>query len=142
MGNEEDQRKLQSLMLQIRSYQNALEQYSRQSALTERAIEEISVTLAAIEELPKEKGSEALIPIGAGVYVRANITDKENLLVAVSSDISLEKTGAEAKEYLEEKRTRMEKDAAALRAQADKISAELERANKTAEELYSSIQSE
>jgi len=140
VNKEEDQRKLQSLLLQIKSYQSALQDISRQSAFTERAMVEIMSTLKAIEELPKSKESEALIPIGAGIYVKADILDKKNLIVSISSEITAEKTAAETKTFLEDKKTRLEANDQMLKDQAKKIAAELEAANSAAEELYVKVQ--
>ena len=50
MTAENDQRKLQELLMQIQTYQKALQDYSRQGALTERAIVELMATIKAIED--------------------------------------------------------------------------------------------
>jgi len=140
VNKEEDQRKLQSLMLQIRSYQNTLQEIAKQNALTERAVADLAMVISAIEKLPNIKESEALIPIGAGVFVRGEILDKKQLLVSTSSDILLEKSVTEAKDYLEKRKTKLEEDNANLRPQAQTVTAELENANQVAEELYAKSQ--
>jgi len=140
MAGENEQRKLQSLLMQVQSYQNTLQEIARQTAITERALMEIIATISALGELPKTKESESLIPIGAGVYTKAEITDKKSVIVSISGGICLEKTTAEAKAYLEKRKKELEQSDNQLRGQAQKISAELDAANKAAEDLYVKLQ--
>ncbi len=141
MPEENDQRKLQSLLIQIQSYQSTLQAVSRQTALIERSLEDVYMTLQALEELPKTKESESLVPIGAGVYVKADITDKKKALVSVGDGVFIDKTMAEAKAYLKERQAEMEKNEKLLRERGQKISEELNAANQSAEELYAKLQS-
>jgi prefoldin alpha subunit len=140
MTDGADQRKLQSLLVQIRSYQTSLTEISRQNALMERAIEEMTLVLSSLEELPKTKDSEAFVPIGAGIFIKANITDKENPIVSIGSGISVQKSIPDTKEYLEARKAALEADNKKLQGHSQKIMAELEAANQAAEEMYSKLQ--
>ena len=140
MTEQEDQRKLQGLMMQIRSYQSTLQEIARQNAMTERALAELETTINALEDLPKSKESEALIPLGAGVFVKAELTDKKNVVVAVGSAINVTKTAKDTVTYLQERKERIEADDKKLRSEAERFSKELEAANKAAEELYAKVQ--
>jgi prefoldin alpha subunit len=140
MTKEDDQRKLQGLMMQIRSYQSTLQEISRQNALTERAIADLENTIEALQDLPKSKKNEALVPLGAGVFVKANLLDKKNVVVAVGSGVNVTKSAKDTATYLKERKSRIEVDDKKLRDQAEKISKELEAANKSAEELYAKVQ--
>ncbi len=142
MMQENEQRKLQSLLLQIRSYQDALQEIERQIAVTERALMEIIATISALTELPKTKQSESFIPVGGGIYVKSEIKDKKNVIVSIGGGVCLEKTTTEAKAYLEKRKKELEATDEKLREQAQKISAELESANKAAEDLYIKLQGE
>lgn len=135
-----DQRRLQSLLLKIQSYQGALQELSREAVLVERSVLEISAAIQAIEELPKSKESEALVPIGAGVFTKAQMLDKDNVIIAVGGGIHLQKTAAEAKTYLEYKKTKLEEHDKKVRDQIQKLNAELEDSSKEAEELYIKLQ--
>jgi prefoldin alpha subunit len=139
-GNEDEQRKLQSLLMQIRSYQATLQEIYRQAALTEQAVRELTDTILAIDELPKTKEKEALIPIGAGVYAKAELLDKGNFIVAGGAGVHTSKTAAETKKFLEDRKDQIQADDSKLREQAQKITQELEAANKSAEELYAKLQ--
>jgi len=135
-----DQRKLQALVMQAQSYQGALQDIARQNALLERASMEIQATLEALEELPKSKGTDSLVPIGGGVYTKAQITDKKTVVVAIGAGIYAEKGIAEAKTFLTVRKSKIESDLKLLANQSQRISAELEKANQAAEELYMTLQ--
>jgi prefoldin alpha subunit len=140
VADENDQRKLQELLMQIQTYQKALQDYARQGSLTERAIIELMSTIQAIEELPKSKETEALIPIGPSIFIKANLLDKENVIFGVGAGAHITKTAAEAKKYLEERKSKLEEADKMLREEAGRLSQELELANQSAEELYSNLQ--
>jgi prefoldin alpha subunit len=141
MAEENDQMKLQQLLLQIRSYQAALQDLSKQSAFAEQAIAEVSATLDALEELPKSKEKEAFIPIGAGVFTKAEITDKDSFIVTAGKGIHLEKNAKDAVAFLTERKEKLVENEKFLKDEADKINAELDSANSSAEELYAKLQS-
>ena len=140
MVEQDEQRKLQTLLMQIRSYQDTLQEISRQAALTEQAMVELSATLQAIEALPATKESEALIPVGAGVYTKAQLLDKSHVVVAAGAGVHITKTAAEAKVYLEARMKKLEVNDTKLRESGQRLAVELEAANQAAEELYAKLQ--
>jgi prefoldin alpha subunit len=137
--NENGQRKLQSLLLQARSYQAALEDMTRQTVLAERALVEISAAIEAIENLPRSKETEAMIQLGAGVFTKARLAAKDEMIVAAGSGVFIQKTGAETKAHLEDRKKRIEANTVKLREDAERINAELEKATMAAEELYAKL---
>jgi prefoldin alpha subunit len=136
----DDQRKMQVMLLQIQSYQSSLQDISRRLALLERTLIDFSDAIAAVGELPKSKESDALIPIGAGVFARAKLQDMSKLIVSVGSSVYLEKTSAEAKAYMEKQKEELQKNETLLREQATRINRELQRVNREAEDLYLKLQ--
>ncbi len=140
MAGEDDQRKLQALLVQIRAYQGMMQELSRQIAMAEAGAAELAETAEAVEQLPKCSSDDAMIPLGAGVYVRAKITDKASMIVAVGAGAHVEKTAEETKAYIAEKKSALSADEAKMRGQLKQISHEFEKANAAAEELYISLQ--
>jgi len=134
-----DQRKLQALILQSRSYQAALEDSNRQAAMVEQALDEISAAIDAVKNMPASD-AEALVPLGAGVFTRAKLAGKGELIVSVGSDIFVSKSAAETAVFLEDKQKRLEANLTTLRAQMQKLADELGKANAAAEELYVKLQ--
>lgn len=140
MVETNDQRKLQALLTQVQSYQAALQDIVRQVALAERALEDMAATIEAIEELPKSKESEAMVPIGAGVFAKANLLDKKNVVIAVGAGVYIKKTHVEAKAYLMDKKAKLEEMLKSMKGQAERMGKELEVTSKAAEELYVKLQ--
>ena len=136
----DDSQKLQLLLLKIQSYQNSLQDLTKQLVLVERSISEINDTIAAVVEIPKTKEEESLIPIGSGVFVKADLLEKNKFLVSVGANIFLDKTAAEAKTYLEKQKGELQKNQEFLVTQIKKIQAELAKSNNEAEELYAKLQ--
>jgi len=136
----DDSQKLQLLLLKIQSHQNSLQGMTKQLALVEKSVSEIMDTIAAVGEIPKTKEQESLIPIGSGVFVKANLLEKNKFLVSVGANIFLDKTAPETKTYLENQKTELQKNLELLSAQIRKIQTELARNNKEAEELYAKLQ--
>lgn len=136
----DEQRKMQALLLQVKSYQDSLQDISRRLALLERTLLDFSEAIAAVGELPMSKESDALIPIGAGVFAKAKLQDMKKLVVSVGSGVYLEKTPAEAKAYLEKQRGELQKNETLLREHAARVNKELQRVNKEAENLYLKLQ--
>jgi len=134
------QQKLQSLLMQIQSYQAMLQDIARQAALTERAIGEMMATIEALEKIPKEKSNEALIPIGSGVYAKGQLKDKEKVILTVGSSVHLEKTYSEAKVFLEGKTKILEANDVKLHQQAVAVNQQLEAMNAEAEQMYAAMQ--
>jgi prefoldin alpha subunit len=139
MTEENEQRKLQTLLLQARSYQAALEDITRQTVLAEQALAEMSAAISALENLPKSKETEAMIPLGAGVFTKAHLAAKDEIIVSTGAGIFLQKTAAEAKAFLEERKKRIEANNARLKEDGQRISIELDKASKAAEDLYAKL---
>ena len=135
-----DQQRLQELMMAVRSYQAALQDGSKKLNLIDRSLAEINETIVAVEELPKNEGGDALVPIGAGVFVKANLKDVNKLIVSSGAGIHIEKTGMEAAAYLKRQVEKLEKNRTTLEAQVARMDGELSRANQEAEELYMKMQ--
>jgi prefoldin alpha subunit len=56
----------------------------------------------SLEVMQKNKEKEILAPIGKGVYMKADIREKEKLFVEVGKGVVIRKTPAEAQEVIEE----------------------------------------
>lgn len=142
MTAQEDQQKFQELMYLVKSYQDKLTSISKQGALAGKAISEIEETIKTLEELPKEKGSEALVPIGVGVYVKADLRDKETFTVASGAGVYVDKSPKDTITFLQEKLENIKKDDARLQEHGQKLRVELDKVRAEAEKLYAKVQGE
>jgi prefoldin alpha subunit len=135
-----DQQRLQELMMAVRSYQAALQEGSKKLNLIGSSLAEINETVSAVEELQKNEAGDALVPVGAGVFVKANLKEVNTLIVSSGAGIHIEKTSAETVDYLKIQAEKLEKNRNSLESQVARIEDELSRANQEAEELYMKMQ--
>lgn len=120
------------------------EQYSRElQALNEEKNRfamkrlEIEGAKTALTELSKsEKSAEAMIPLGAGVFIKGNVSDTKSAVVSVGAEIALQKNIPDAKTFLREQISNIDKATvnldqriAMVDKEARRISQELEKAS-------------
>lgn len=108
----------QQLIEELNYYQDLLSQ-------VDSSLSNIKNTMSALEEFEKEKGKEVLAPIAHGVYVEAELKNKD-LFVNIGSDVVSKKSVKEAISILEE--------------QEKEILADREKVSQKVNELYVSLQ--
>ena len=91
MENEE----MQKAVFEISMMENRLKQLDQNLSMIEQQIMEHERIENSLNELGKEKNSDMIFPIGAGVFANGNLKDSESLLVSIGSGIVIEKNLAE-----------------------------------------------
>jgi prefoldin alpha subunit len=74
-----------------------------------------------MSNLKNEQGHDALIPIGAQIYVKGTISDTSKVLIGLGAGISVEKTVEQASADLEARVSNMQKLLTSLRDEYTKI---------------------
>ncbi len=119
-------------------YQFLKEQLGRmgeQAEAMRNAMLETQSSVKALEELTShKKENTALIPLGAGAFVRGRVGGIDKVLVAIGNDIVVEENSADAKQRLEGRLKEMEhsydkllKDLGSVTAQVQSVLPEVER---------------
>ena len=81
-----------------------LEDVRRRVDILNTTLAEISAAKSALEEVSSlSEGEELLVPVGAGVFVRAKLAGKDKVLVTLGASIMVEKTLEDTRKYLEER---------------------------------------
>ncbi|ABL77839.1 prefoldin subunit alpha [Thermofilum pendens] len=81
------------------------EELQREIQLAQTLIAEVDSAILALKNISSlEDGKEILVPVSAGVYVRASIKRQEKFLVAIGSNILVEKSLDEAVEFLNKRK--------------------------------------
>jgi len=81
-----------------------LEDVRRRVDILNTTLAEISAAKSALEEVSSlSEGEELLVPVGAGVFVRAKLAGKDKMLVTLGASIMVEKTLEDTRKYLEER---------------------------------------
>ena len=96
-------------------------------------------THAAIESV-RDASGEALMPVGAGVFVRARVEPGSTVVVSVGSGVAAEKTREDALLHLEARSKELEAAAAEASGQLGQTRQQLARARADLEALASKMQ--
>lgn len=84
---------LRQLIAQLQALENAYQEIRSRLSILDAALSEISLaslTLKGIKTLDND--SEILIPIGGGSFVKAKLSDSNNVVHSIGSGVSTEKT--------------------------------------------------
>ena len=90
--------KLQEKMVHFQILENKIKQVKQKEQGVLVQIEELTRTKENIDEISK---NDSMIPIGAGVFIPATITDDQNVLIGIGSGTAIKKTKEECKEILD-----------------------------------------
>jgi prefoldin alpha subunit len=82
------------------------------------ALVDITTANLSIEGLKNNtSGSEILVPVGGGSFIRAKLSDVEKVIVGVGADVCIEKTIEESVDDFKNRQSDLEKARAALEQQ-------------------------
>lgn len=111
---------------------------SRIEIISAQVQEHINASIT-MNNLKNEQGHDALIPIGAQIYIRATINDTSKVLIGLGAGISVEKTVEQAGTDLEARVSNMQKLLTSLRDEyaktAEKVNSLRSQLGETAQEI-------
>lgn len=132
---------LQAILVQLEQGKQQMEQLNRQGQMLESAIAEVDETVSALETInSQESDTPALVPIGAGSYVNAKVTENEHVLVGIGAGFSVEKKVPDAVSALRERRTQMEQSHRSLQKIVGEIAQRLAELNGQAQSMMAQTQ--
>lgn len=136
MAGENRQERLQEIVGQLEYGRQQLEALNKQIQMIDVTVMDLKSTMLAIEGISQNKvGSELIVSIGSGSYVKAKLADNQKILVGVGGDISLEKSASEAKEILEGRVKSLTGSLEGLQKSAVELSRRISGLNQEAETL-------
>jgi len=101
---------MQTKYMELQMLDQQIKQIQKNSELIENQIEELHLVIQALDDLSKaEVGSDVLVPLSGGVFVKAKLEDNKNLLINVGAGVSAKKTIPETKELIEKQIKEIEK---------------------------------
>ncbi|RLF05648.1 MAG: prefoldin subunit alpha [Thermoprotei archaeon] len=104
----EERSRRERLAAEYTALSQLAEEVRRRIELLNATLNEVASAKSALEELEVvEEGEELLVPIGAGVYVRAKVSGKSEVLVTIGANILVEKSIEEARKYLDEREQKL-----------------------------------
>ena len=91
-----------NLVDEINMTRSLLDSTERQISTVDKAYQDMSMTLAVVNEKPELADKAVRISIGSGMYVEGKIADSDKIIIPVGSDVFVESTTGEAKKKIEE----------------------------------------
>ena len=109
-GESANEDQIRELISRMQLFQQRMEALQQQASLVQMSLQDMDNALKALSALESQKaGHEMLVPIGAGSYVHATISNPDHVLVNLGSGVSMEKSVADSKSVLQSRRTDLEK---------------------------------
>jgi len=101
--SEEVKKERREKLLELQVLDSQIKQIEEQMSRIEEQIFEVNSLIENLSELKNVKnGQEILVPVANGIFVKASVTDVNNIKVNVGSGVVVEKTLEETKEMLKE----------------------------------------
>jgi prefoldin alpha subunit len=113
---------------------------SRQAAVG-RMLDDARIASATIQGLNAEAESEALVPVGVGIYIKTNVPAPKKLLVSLGSGVTVEKSRDDALNYVEARIKEYEVAMRQLDIQRQQIAMQLEQVQQQVNLMIRSAQS-
>lgn len=134
MPKEANKEALQRKYLELQLLTQKMQHVQQQAEALESQAENLDDTIANLGEISTVKqGTEILVPIANGIFVKAHIQDTNTLLVNVGSHVNLQKSVEEVQTLVSTQATEIR----TLQAQlADQLKKLVEHAQKTEAELH------
>ena len=125
----------QTKMLQLEILKEQGQQMAQQKAQISMQVQELEYTQNTIKDLKNaKKGTEMMIPIGTGMYVKGKIESVDDIITAIGGKVAVGKTLDDVKEIINERLKKMKE----LELQID---SELKNIDSEGEKLVKELQS-
>lgn len=135
----ETENKYSSLLSEERFLEEQLNDFQSRIEIISAQIQDHINASVTMNNLKNEQGHDALIPIGAQIYIRGTINDTSKVLIGLGAGISVEKTVEQANADLEARVSNMQKLLAGLRDEyaktAEKVNSLRSQLGETAQEI-------
>ncbi len=128
MSTEED--RMNRLLLQSRMLESTFNELSNRQGMLERMLIESRASLDTVRQAGSAT-DEVLIPVGAGVLLRASPPKADKVLVGIGANVVVEKTKEEAEKILEARGKELEENIIAILTQRNQIAQRLEADRRT-----------
>ncbi|MEM3736743.1 MAG: prefoldin subunit alpha [Candidatus Bathyarchaeia archaeon] len=139
-SKEELEDKLRNLIIESRILEGTASEIQARIGVVDAAAREYRVselTLAGLKEVGK--GSEILVPIGGGSYLKASIADVENVVTGIGAGVTLEKRLPEAESYVKTRIEELKKVRSALEEQFSQVMGRMQAVRREMEQVIAKL---
>jgi len=97
----EDKKQLQEKYMQLQMIEQQMQKVQKQLNLLENQIQELNITEQAIDDIQEAKvGTEILVPMASGIFVKAELKNNQDLAVNVGADTVVKKSVEDTKQLI------------------------------------------
>lgn len=116
---------IQQQIIQMELFREQAQIVQEQLTLVINSITQLTTTLNALNNL-RSMDDEIHVSLGTGTYVKAELIDKENVLMHIGADILSKKSIAHCVENIESNLSKLEENKKALYDQFEKMTTQME----------------
>ncbi len=124
MSSEEE--RMNRLIVESRVLESTFNELTSRQGMLERMLIESRASLETIKDVGSAATDEVLVPVGAGVLLRASPPKADKVLVSIGANVVIEKTKEEAEKILEARSKDLEENIVAILSQRNQIAQRLE----------------
>ena len=96
------------MLNEINAYKEQSEIIQQEIANIQQTIAEVRTLESTIDDIKTKDSFEALVPVGAGSFMNAEIKNEDKIIMSVGSGVAISKTYDEAKETAEFQKKQLE----------------------------------
>jgi len=124
LSSEEE--RMNNLIVESRLLESTYNELTSRQGVLERMLVESRASLETIKEMGSASTEEVLIPVGAGILLRASPPKVDKVLAGIGADVVVEKTREEAEKMLEGRAKELEETIVTVLSQRSQIAQRLE----------------
>jgi prefoldin alpha subunit len=129
LSSEEE--RLNKLLMETRLLESTFNELTNRQGMLERMLIESRASLETIKQIGSASTEEVLIPVGAGVLMRASPPKADKVLVSIGASVVVEKSKEDAEKMLEGRAKDLEENIIAILTQRNQIAQRLEADRRT-----------
>jgi len=121
-----DEERMNELIMESRLLESTYNELASRQNMLERLLIESRGSLETIKEMSSAKTGEVLVPVGAGILLRASPPKVDKVLAGIGANIVLEKRREDAEKMLEGRAKEIEESLVTILSQKNQIAQRLE----------------
>jgi len=124
MSSEEE--KINNLIMESRLLESTYNELTNRQGLVERMLIESRGSLDTIREVGSTSTEEVLIPVGAGVLLRASPPKVDKVLMGIGANVVMEKSKEDAEKIMESRLKELEEGLITILTQRNQVAQRLD----------------
>jgi len=129
LSSEEE--RMNRLLVESRMLESTFNELTNRQGMLERMLIESRASLDTVRQIGSTTTDEVLIPVGAGILLRASPPKADKVLVSIGANVVVEKSKEEAEKILERRSKELEENIITILSQRNQIAQRLEADRRT-----------